>query len=108
MNRTFCHVIVTPNSKRDERPENLSKTTLQSQCIVSLKTEFLTLKNFVMGEINTILEKGNTSTHSNNEHTFCQEQIKYLREDNSSKNLIIKMLSENQIAFKEYLVQQSK
>ena len=67
------HTIVTPNSKRDERPENLDKTPLQSQFFMSPKAEFLTLKNFVMEEINTILEKPNTSTHPNNEHTLCQE-----------------------------------
>ena len=39
------HTIVTPNSNRET----------QSQRIVSLKAEFLTLKNSVMGEINTIL-----------------------------------------------------
>ena len=72
----------------------------QKTCILSLKAGFLTLKNFVMGEINTILEKLNTSTHANNEHTLCQEQMKYLREENSSKNLIIKILSENQSVFK--------
>ena len=32
----------------------------------------------------------NTSTYPNNEHTLCQEQIKYLREENSSKNSIKK------------------
>ena len=70
------HVIVTPNSKHYERPENLDKTPLQSQFFMSLKVEFLTLKNFVIGKINTILEKLKTSTHPNNEHALCQEQIK--------------------------------
>ena len=41
------HTIVTPNSKHE--------THFQSQCIVSLKAEFLTRNNFVMGEIKTIL-----------------------------------------------------
>ena len=45
------HAIVTPNSKRDERPENLDKTLLQNQCYMLLKGEFLTLKDFVIGEI---------------------------------------------------------
>ena len=45
------HAIVTPNNKRDERPENLDKTPLQSQCFMSLKEEFLTPKNFVIGGI---------------------------------------------------------
>ena len=49
-----------------------------------------------------------TSTHSNNEHALCTEQIKNLRKENSSKNLITKMLSENQNAFNESLPQQSK
>ena len=80
----------------------------QKTCILSLKAAFLTLKNFVMGEINTILEKLNTSTHANNEHALCQEQMKYLREENSSKNLIIKILSENQSVFKGCLPQQSR
>ena len=84
------HAIVTPNSKRDERPENLDKTPLQCQCFMSLKAEFLTFKKFFIGEINTILEKLKTSTHPNNEHTLCQEQIKYLREEHNSKNLIMK------------------
>ena len=64
------HAIVTPNSKRDERTEHLDKTPLQSQCFMPLKAEFLSLKNFVIGEINTILEKLKTSTHPNNEHTL--------------------------------------
>ena len=38
------HVIVIPNSKRDERPENLDKTPFQSQCFMSLKEELLILK----------------------------------------------------------------
>ena len=102
------HAIVTPNSKRDERTEHLDKTPLQSQCFMPLKAELLTLKNFVIGEINTILEKLKTSTHPNNEHTLWQEQIKYLREENNSKNLIIKILSENQNTFNGCLPQQSK
>ena len=80
-----CIRNLTPNSKRDERPENLNKTPFQSQCFMLLKEEFLTLKNFVIGEINKILEKLKTSTQPNNEHTLCQEQIKYLREENNSK-----------------------
>ena len=61
-----------------------------------------------MEEINTTLEKLNTSTHPNNEHTFCQEQIKYLREESSSKNLMIKILCEPQNAFNGCLPQQTK
>ena len=49
------HTIVTPNSKPDERPKNLDKIPLQSQYFMSLKAELLTLKDFDMGEINTIL-----------------------------------------------------
>ena len=100
------HTIVTPNSKCDERPENLGKTPLQSQCFMSLKAEFLTPKYFVMGEINTILEKLNASTHPNTEDTLCREQIKFLREENSSINVLIKILSENQNAFNGCLPQQ--
>ena len=77
-------------------------------CVVSLKAEFLNLKDFVMREINTILQKLSTSKHPNNEHTLCQKQIRYLREENSSKNLIIKILSENKSAFNRYLPQLSK
>ena len=102
------HTIVTPNSKHDERPENLDKTPVESQCFMSLKAEFLTLKNFVIREINTFLEKPKTFTHPNNEHTLCQEQIKYLREVNNSKNLIIKILSEIQNTFNGCLPQQLK
>ena len=100
--------IVTPNSKHDERPENLDKTPVESQCFMSLKAEFLTLKNFVIREINTFLEKPKTFTHPNNEHTLCQEQNKYLREVNNSKNLIIKILSEIQNTFNGCLPQQLK
>ena len=98
--------IVTPNNKLDERPENLDKTPLQSQRFMSLKEEFLTLKNFVIGEINKISKRLKTSTHRNNEHALCQEEIKYLREENNSKNLIIKMLSENPNTFNGCLPQQ--
>ena len=100
--------IVTSNSKRDERPENLVKTPLQSQCYMSLKEELLAREKCVIGEINKILEKLKTSTHPNNEHALCQEQIKYLREENNSKNLIIKILSENQNTFNGCLPQQLK
>ena len=91
------HAIVTPNSKR----------VLQCfQCFIS--AEFLTLKNFVLGEINIILEKVKSSTHPINEHTLYQEQIKYLREENNSRNLVIKILSENQNTFNGCLPQQLK
>ena len=102
------HAIVTPNNKLDERPENLDKTPLQSQRFMSLKEDFSTLKNFVIGEINKISEKLKTSTHPNNEHALCQEQIKYLREENKSKNLIIEILSENPNTFNVCLPQQLK
>ena len=92
------HAKVTPNSNCERRPENLDKAPLQSQCFMSLKAEFLTLTNFFIREINTILEKLRTSAHLNNEHTLCQEQTKYLRKENNSKNLII-ILSENQNTF---------
>ena len=75
---------------------------------MSLKAEFLTLKNLIIGEINMIFEKLKSSTHPNNEHTLCQEQIKFLREENNSKNLIIKILSENQNTFNGCLPQQLK
>ena len=65
-------------------------------------------QNFVIGEINKILEKLKTSTQPNNEHALCQEQIKYLREENISKNLIIKRLSQNQNTFNGSLPQQLK
>ena len=80
------HAIVTPNSKREESPENLDQPPLQSQCFMSLKAEFLIVKNFVIGEINTILEKLKFSTHPNYEYTLCQEQIKYLREESKYNN----------------------
>ena len=35
------HKLVTPNSKRDERPKNLDKNPLQNQCFMSLKAEFI-------------------------------------------------------------------
>ena len=41
------YTIVTLTSKRDERQENLDKTPPQSQCFMSLKVEFLTLKNLL-------------------------------------------------------------
>ena len=65
-------------------------------------------QNFVIGEINKILEKLKTSTQRNNEHALCKEQIKYLREENNSKNLIIKILSENRNTFNGCLPQQLK
>ena len=89
------HTIVISNGKFDKRSENLDKILFQSECIVSLKAGFLTLKNFVMEKINTISEKLNSSTHPNNEYTLYQEQIKHSREENSSMNLITKILSEN-------------
>ena len=51
------------NSKRDKRPENLDKTALQSQCFMSLKAVFNSQKIFVVGQINTVLEKLKTSTN---------------------------------------------
>ena len=66
--------MVTPDSKRDERPENLDKTLLQIQCILSLNAEVSSLKNFVIGEINMITEK--LILLPSNEHTLCQELTK--------------------------------
>ena len=66
--------MVTPDSKCDERSENLGKTLLQIQCILSLNAEFLTLKNFVVGEINMITEK--LIFLPSNEHTLWQELTK--------------------------------
>ena len=43
-----------------------------------------------------------------NEHALCQKQIKYFGEENSSNNLITKILSENQSALKGCLPQRSK
>ena len=40
----ILHKIVVPNTKRNERLENLEKTLLQSQCIALLKAEFLSSK----------------------------------------------------------------
>ena len=62
------HTVVIPKSKRDERPWNLDKTFLRSQCFASLKAEFFILKIFIMREINAITEKINTSTFLINEH----------------------------------------
>ena len=74
------------------------------QCIVSLIAEFLTLKNLVIAEINTITEKLKSSTHSNNEHTPCQEQISYLRFSRSNQNSIkrIKKRWQNPLKRKRY------
>ena len=60
------HAIAAPNNKRDERQENLDKTPLQSEYLMLLKEELLTLKNFVTGEGNKISEKLKTSAHPNN------------------------------------------
>ena len=59
-------------------------------------------------DFNLRLENLKTSTQPNNEYALCQEQIKYLREENNSKNLIIKILSENQNTFNGCLPQQLK
>ena len=62
---------------------------------MSLKAKFLTLKNSVIGEINMITEKLNTLL------LFAKNRL------NISKRLILKILSENQSAFKECSPQQS-
>ena len=64
------------------------------------KSRIFIVENFIVREINTITEKLNTSTHPNNEHTLCQQQIKHLREENSSK---IKILFENHSAFNPHI-----
>ena len=40
------HAIVTPNSKRDEKPENLDKASLQSQCFYVTKRRVFNSQNF--------------------------------------------------------------
>ena len=100
--------MVTPNSKRDEKPENLDKIILQIQCILPLKAEFSTLKNCVMGKFNMITEKLNTSKHPNNEHTLCREQIKYVREENSSEDLIKKYYLKIKVLLKNIYVNNQK
>ena len=75
---------------------------------MSLKEEFLSLKIFVIGKIKKIWEQLKSSTQPNNEHALCQEQIIYLRKENNSKNLIIKIVSENDNSFHGCLPQELK
>ena len=71
------------------------------------KRKVFNSQKFVIGEIIKFQKKRKSSTHPNNEHALCQEQIKYLREENNSKNLII-ILSENQNTFHGCFPQQLK
>ena len=58
--------------------------------ITTLKADMIAMKNFVMQEIFNI-----TQRIKNIEQTNCRDEVKHLREENNSKNEIIKILSEN-------------
>ena len=58
--------------------------------LTSLKAEIVALKEFIMGEIITV-----NQVIKSVEETQSRDEVKHLREENSSKTAIIKILSEN-------------
>ena len=58
--------------------------------VTTLKAEMIAMKNVMMQEIFNI-----TQRIKNIEQTNCRDEVKHLREENNSKNEIIKILSEN-------------
>ena len=58
--------------------------------ITTLKADIIAMKNFMMQEIFNI-----TQRIKNTGQTNCRDEVKHLREENNSKNEIIKILSEN-------------
>ena len=78
----------TPLVKDISREGNMDETLLAA--------EFLALKNFTMDQIQTLKMKVDGIEAVNKCHqSRLEEEIRFLRDENASKNLIIKLLLEN-------------
>ena len=78
--------ISTPAGLQNKRS---NYNTLENN-VTTLKAEMIAMKNVMMQEIFNI-----TQRIKNIEQTNCRDEVKHLREENNSKNEIIKILSEN-------------
>ena len=85
--------INTPTDLQNKR----SNYNILEDNITTLKADVMVMKKFMMPEIFNI-----TQRIKNIEQTNCRDEVKHLREENNSKNEIIKILSENICNFYKY------
>ena len=78
--------INTPTGLQKKR----SNYNILQDNITTLKADMIAMKNFMMQEIFNL-----TQRIKNIEQTNCRDEVTHLREENNSKNEIIKMLFEN-------------
>ena len=78
--------INTPTDLQNKR----SNYNILEDNITTLKADVMVMKKFMMSEIFNIIQRINII-----EQTNCRHEAKHLREENNSKNEIIKILSEN-------------
>ena len=86
--------INTPTGLQNKR----SNYNMLENNVTTLKADMIAMKNIMMQEIFNI-----TQRIKNIEQTNCRDEVKHLREENNSKNEIIKILSDN-ISSIAYLV----
>ena len=80
--------LSTPQIKKTEKPKP-NYEVLENN-LISLKKEIVQLKELIMGEMITVNQRIKSV-----EQTQSRDEVKHLREGNSSKTAIIKILSEN-------------
>ena len=84
----------TPQIHKEENSTGETYTKHNKITLTNLTTEFMALKTFRIDEMHYVNKNINLiKSNMNNEQTL--DEVKHLRDDNNSKNTIIKLLAEN-------------
>ena len=84
----------TPQIHKEENSTGETYTKHNKITLTNLTTEFMALKTFRIDEMHSVNKNINLiKSNMNNEQTL--DGVNYLRDDNNSKNTIIKLLAEN-------------
>ena len=84
----------TPQIHKEENSTRETYTKHNKITLTNLTAEFMALKTFLIDEMHSVNKNINLiKSNMNNEQTL--DEVKHLRDDNNSKNTIIKLLAEN-------------
>ena len=84
----------TPQIHKEENSTGETYTKHNKITLTNLTAEFMALKTFLIDEMHSVNKNINLiKSNMNNEQTI--DEVKHLRDDNNSKNTIIKLLAEN-------------
>ena len=84
----------TPQIHKEENSTGETYTKHNKITLTNLTAEFMALKTFLIDEMHSVNKNINLiKSNMNNEQTL--DEVKHLRDDNNSKNTIIKLLAEN-------------